>query len=305
MMKLIIFDVGNAACSIISSPNRYGMMIDCGSCNDKDNPVDLYKNNTNKIKDWLDIRPFVHSTGKKYPLGLLHITHPDDDHVRNSEKIAKELEPYLLTRNRCEEFLDNDTINQEYKRYFDEKYRGENPETINWGFDKNETFSISMDDIKANKELSEKQRNNSSIIRFIQYSGIKVLYCGDMEKPGWEWLVNHNKSFVQTVRGGIDILIAPHHGHKSGFPFALFDIIGSVKCVIHSKGSEGDKEDSDVSTQYSSKAIGVQYTNLTDNSMYKGQVLTTRSNGNIFIKIADGNLTVWADKASSNHTKWS
>ncbi len=299
MMKLIVFDVGNAACSIISSPNNIGMMIDWGSSNEKDNPVDLYK----KYKTWLGIQPFMRN-GTQYELGLLHITHPDDDHVKNIQRIEKDMKPCLLHKRECEEFLDSDTINQEY-RDIEKKYRNYNSTELDWRFDKNETFSISMDDIKANKELSEKQRNNSSIIRFIQYSGIKVLYCGDMEKPGWEWLVNHNKQFVQTVSEGIDILIAPHHGHKSGFPSALFDVIGNVKCVIHSKGSEGDKEDSDVSTQYSSKAIGVQYTNLTDNSMYKGQVLTTRSNGNIFIKIADGNLTVWADKASSNHTKLS
>ena len=40
--------------------------------------------------------PYVTSTGKSYPLALLHITHPDSDHVRNAERICKELEPYLL-----------------------------------------------------------------------------------------------------------------------------------------------------------------------------------------------------------------
>ena len=39
-MKLIIFDVGNAFCSLVSSPNGYGLMVDCGSNEDKENPVD-------------------------------------------------------------------------------------------------------------------------------------------------------------------------------------------------------------------------------------------------------------------------
>jgi beta-lactamase superfamily II metal-dependent hydrolase len=298
-MKLIVFDVGNAACSVISSPTNIGMMIDCGSHGDKTNPVDLFKSN----KEWLGTVPFEKSTGAKYELGLLHITHPDDDHVRNAKRIAEELPPYLLRRRRHEEFPDNESINQEYKDNIDEQYRGSNPETIEWGFDKNQIFQIPMSTIKEDENLAKKIRNNSSILRFIEYNGVRILYSGDMESPGWDWLVEHNSSFVETVKGGIDILIAPHHGHKSGFPTSLFELIGNVKCVIHSKGSEGNIEGTDVSTQYSDKSDGVSYKNLNDKCMYKGKVLTTRSNGNIYIQVNTSDFNIWCAKASSNHEK--
>lgn len=298
-MKFIVFDVGNAACSVISSPTNKGMMIDCGSIGDKTNPVDLYKSN----KEWLGITPFVKSTGTKYELGLLHITHPDDDHVRNAKRIKEELEPYLLRKREYEEFPDNDTINKDYKDYIDKKYRGSNPEKIEWGFDVNKVFQIPMETLKADELLSKKLQNNSSIMRFIKKNGYSILYSGDMETAGWEWLINNNKGFVATISEGIDILIAPHHGHKSGFPSALFDIIGNVKCVIHSKGSEGNIEGTDVSTQYSGKADGVRYKNLNDDCIYQGKVLTTRSNGNIYVQINADNFNVWTSKASSNHEK--
>ena len=298
-MKLIIFDVGNAFCSIISSPNGYGMMIDCGSNGDKDCPVELVKSN----KAWLGLKNFTKSTGYSYPLGLLHITHPDDDHVRNAKKIKDELEPYLLQKRKFEEFPDGDKIHNEYKEHIDKRYRGTNPEIINWGFDENKIFQIPMGILKNDENLSKKLRNNSSIIRYIKHNGIRILYTGDLETPAWEWLVENNKSFVDTVKDGIDIFIAPHHGHNSGFPKCLFDIIGDVQMVVHSKGSEANIEGTDVSNKYTAKATGAVYKNLNDKELYTASVFTTRSNGHIYIEIEKSSFNVWTSKASPNHEK--
>ncbi|MGK9369203.1 hypothetical protein ACSSWA_09880, partial [Melioribacter sp. Ez-97] len=158
-MKIMIFDVGNAACSVVSSPNKYGLMVDCGSHSEKDNPVDLL--NVKEIKDWLSLKPYVTQKGVSYKLGLLHITHPDDDHVRNAKRIKEKFEPYLLHKREFEEFPDADKINTDYKEYIDKKYRGSNPETINWGFEINRVFKIPMDILKSNEDLNKKLRNNS------------------------------------------------------------------------------------------------------------------------------------------------
>ena len=298
-MKLIVFDVGNAACSVVASPSNIGMMIDCGSNSDKDNPVDLYLNQ----KKWLGIVPYVTAQATSFELGLLHITHPDDDHVRNAKRIKEEMAPYLLMRRRFEEFPDSETINSDYKKYIDNHYRGNNPEKIHWGFEVNKIFQIPMDTIKSDELLSKKVRNNSSILRFIKHKGISVLFAGELEKDGWQWLADNNRDFVSTISSGVDILVAPHHGHKSGFPKALFELSGDVGLVIHSKGSEGNIDGTDVSTQYSSNSLGINYKNLVDNSFYSAKVLTTRSNGNIYIQITSDGYEVWAGKASSNHTK--
>ena len=53
------------------------------------------------------------------------------------------------------------------------------------------------------------------------------------------------------MRQGIDVLIAPHHGHDSGFPKALFNLTGKVKVIILSKDTEASKEGSDVYSGYS------------------------------------------------------
>ena len=295
-MKLIVFDVGNAFCSLVSSPNGYGLMVDCGSNEDKENPVDaIYR-----YRNWLQLRNYVTRQGMSYPLGLLHITHPDEDHVRNAVRIKKELTPYLMQKTRWEEFPDGQEIHSEYRSLLDNPYRGSNPETVDWGFDINKTFSIPIEVVRNHPNLKDKVRNNSSILRYIACNGVKVLFTGDLESVGWEWLIAHDHDFVQTIKCGVDILIAPHHGHKSGFPKALFDIIGNVKMVIHSKDSEADKDGTDVASQYSNYASGVIY-RVINGGKHQGRVVTTRSNGNICIEIKDRSFNVWTEHASANH----
>lgn len=301
-MKIIIFDVNDAACSLIVSPNNYAMMIDCGCHSEKANPVDSVKNVYNK---WLSYKPFTTSKGITYPLSLLHITHPDDDHVRNAKKVKLEFEPYLLRKTNHEKFPSSEAINQEYKDYIDIPYRGNNPESIEWGFDKDIIFYIPMEKILSDESLNKKPKNNSSILRFIEYKGIKILFGGDLETEGWNWLMNNDLDFKNVLSKGLDILVAPHHGHKSGFPSALFNLVGKVKISILSKATESEQNDTDVSSQYSGFSEGIIYKNLSDNEMYYASgTLTTRSNGDIFIYIDNaGNLSFYAKETSQNHRR--
>lgn len=299
-MKIIICDVGNAASAFVTSSTGMTMMIDCGSNSEKENPVDTFYKNV----EWLGAHYFETSRGVKYPIALLHITHPDDDHVRNAARVKKELTPYLLRKVECEKYPDGQSINKEYVNEIDREYRGSNPEPIDWNFEINKICSIPVETCIDHSELNEKVRNNSSIIRYIKQDGVGILFCGDLEGPGWDYLTSHNHSFLQMLKtNGVNILIAPHHGHKSGFPKALFDAIGNVDVVIHSKDSEASKEGTDVSTQYSALANGIVYNNLNDKKLYHAKVLTTRSNGTIYISTEPNHFKIWSSKASPNHIK--
>lgn len=236
-------------------------------------------------------------------MALLHITHPDDDHVRNSAYVWENLKPCFIERTYTEKFPDADSINDDYKHYFDGPYRTWTPETVDWGFEINETCNIPVESCESDPNLNSKVRNNSSIIRYIKQDGVGVLFGGDLEKAGWERLIADNPNFINMLkREGINILIAPHHGHKSGFPKALFDEIGEVDLVIHSKESEAEKDGTDVSSQYSTYSRGMSYVPLSDTDhKYLGKVLTTRSNG--FIIIGTSPNYIVTQTASSNHQK--
>lgn len=154
------------------------------------------------------------------------------------------------------------------------------------------------------RKYNSKVRNNSSIIRYIKYNNVKILFAGDLETAGWEWLAKNNKYFQTLMSNGLDVLIAPHHGHSSGFPKALFDLTGNVKTIILSKDSEATKEGTDVYTGYSNYANGVQYINIEDKQIYWGKVLTTRSNGTIYLFVdSNSSFQIMTETASPNHKK--
>ena len=148
-MKIIIFDVSNAACALVVCPNGNSLMIDCGSNREKDCPIDTINDMRSK-SGWLsNMKNYATQRGAIYPLTTLAITHPDLDHINNAKKIKEEFEPYLLLRRYLEEFPKNvvdknspGLIN--YKSHLCDKYRGDNPETPNWGFTRKTLFSFSV-----------------------------------------------------------------------------------------------------------------------------------------------------------------
>ncbi len=291
--KLVVFDVNNAACNLCVCPNGYSMMIDCGSNAEKDCPVDRVLH----LKDsFLKMKSY-----NGYDLTLLHVTHPDDDHVKNAKKVSEKLSPYLVHRRRHESFDVGENIHDEYKNHIDLRYRGASIKFDGWGFHENRVFLIPMHQVKSNSELNDKQKNNSSILRYVRYGNVRILFGGDLEQAGWDWLAANDKDFIRTMKNGLDILVAPHHGHKSGFPKSLFDLTGEVGAIVLSKASESEKQGTDIASQYSSYAGGLRYNTIDNKQEYLGKVFSTRSNGNLYFFFNEGAVTLLTDKYSSNH----
>jgi hypothetical protein len=288
-MKITIFDVANAACALVVFPNGNSMMIDCGCNDNKDCPVDLI-NQWRQPNKWLSD---MVSMGT-YPLTLLHITHPDDDHVRNAEKVKTHLPPYLVHRQQHEEFEVNPptwqrkTIHEGYKEHICKVYRGSDV-NVDWGANVYTlTFQIPIQTILTDESLRTSIANNASIIRWIELRGTqqtsRILFCGDMEEAGWDWLIQNNALFKTTISQGVDILIAPHHGHHSGYSRALFSLIGEPKISVLSKGDESTDE-TNVSPNYSRNSNGLPVTSLSNNTSEVKYSLTTRTNGHVFVDI--------------------
>ena len=91
------------------------------------------------------------------------------------------------------------------------------------------------------------------------------------------------------------MFLAPHHGHKSGFCKDLFEIMGRPHTIL-SKGSEAEKEGTDVSAQYSALSSPLNYNTLNKDSR-TANILTTRQNGHIFIEIdSEGTIYFQTEK---------
>lgn len=302
-MKIAVFDVSNGSCALAVCSNGYSVMFDCGSHAEKSCPVERI-NGFKMPGSWLGHMKNFQDGATSYPLSKLVVSHPDLDHIKNIQKVHTEFTPYLLHRRYLEEFPLS-VVHQEdenYGYYRDSvcgTYRQTTTQLPNWGFVE-QNYMIPMDVLKTSPSFGEaKMKNNSSIIYFLEYQGFRILFCGDMEEVGWIWLIKNNQEFKDELSKGVDVIVASHHGHTSGYSQDLMDLIGTPRLAILSKGSETGGE-TDVDCRYSATASGcsVEGLSVPQNTLLK-KTLTTRSNGNIYIDVgSDGVARVFADMVS-------
>ena len=77
--------------------------------------------------------------------------------------------------------------------------------------------------------------NNASIITRIDAYGNSILLCGDMQKEAWKTIIQDNilcGPLWRPFLSNIDILVAPHHGHKSGYSIDLLNIARPTTVLI-------------------------------------------------------------------------
>ena len=293
MLKIVVFDVGNGSCALIVDEAGNSLMIDCGCHSEKVNPVKWVKFFQQENK-WLQHM-------KKNRLSQLMISHPDLDHIKNAKLIHTDLTPKILMRRYLEQFpqeilATGDDNFKEYKRRLCDTYRVPITDLPNWGFVLR-PYKIQLRELRDESIFpKEKFKNNSSIVCVIEYSGWKFLFGGDMEKVGWEWLIDSYPSFRSDIEQGIHILIASHHGHRSGYSQDLMDLMGGGPYLsVLSKGSESGN--ADVESRYSKNSIGWPIHKPYSQIPEIRKSLTTRHDGNVYFQVdLQGKLSVCTEK---------
>ncbi len=288
-MKIAIFNVGNAACSLLVCPNGNSFMIDCG-CHSNQNPIDTIKR-WKQPGGWLSgMKTYTSNTGTVFPLTMVGITHPDEDHIRNIERLHKEFPPFLIHRRYVETYpteLANkpDSTFSYYREQVCKNYRDFTFTEPNWAINIT-SFSIPMYWLQQPLFFPPTSiMNNSSHVYLVEYNGYRILYGGDMEEIGWDWLINFNPDFLTEIKKGIHTFVVSHHGHKSGYSPKLTSAMPKPAICILSKASETGEE-TDVCSSYSAMTSSALVTavNPTSTVAYK-KTLTTRNNGNILIDV--------------------
>jgi hypothetical protein len=220
--------------------------------------------------------------------------------IINIEKVHSKFTPYVLHRRYIEDFP-HSVVHQEddnykyYKTNVCAKYRA-TVSSPTFAFN-TKSYEIPMDILKTSPLFGEsKLKNNSSIIYLLQYGGFRILFGGDLETVGWDWLIDNNyQGFKDELSKGIDVLVASHHGHTSGYSKKLMDLISAPKLSILSKQSESD-QDTNVDSRYSINSTGLSVYGLSAKKHVNKYTLTTRSNGNIYIDVdVKGIATIMAD----------
>lgn len=138
-------------------------------------------------------------------------------------------------------------------------------------------ISLPVHSVRQFSSSANSRVNNSSIISRIDCYSRSILICGDMEAEAWEYALNGYTTSGEWVPfvSNVDILVAPHHGHQTGYSTTLMNL-AKPKLVIASV----DPGNENVDSRYSSTAVSGISQNFTT---YK--LLTTRKHGNITVKI--------------------
>ena len=114
--------------------------------------------------------------------------------------------------------------------------------------------------------------NNISLVTLINCNGKSFVIPGDLEKPGWEKLLE-KENFREALRK-VDVFIASHHGRENGYCRKVFDYC-SPEVIIFS----------DSPIKFASQEMASIYALHASGDTFNGEtryVLSTRNDGNIY-----------------------
>lgn len=262
-MRMIVWDVKRGNAISLHLPNGKTVMIDCGN-SEECSPVKILSRDF-KIKkiDWLVI------------------THPHTDHMADLAEIQKlGMNPTVLTRvtGISETAIKSDNKDQAAV-------------TTYISLDKHYNSSLGANDDPYNPEnmggaqfkcfvptkCAESDLNNRSLVIVAEYGGTKILFMGDCTCAAQRELLER-PDFVKAI-SGVNIFVAPHHGHESCYCPELVEKLNPWICIA---SDSKDTQDVSASDLYGKKCIGIM---LWDSG--EGRVrrlcLTTRKDGHIDI----------------------
>lgn len=115
--------------------------------------------------------------------------------------------------------------------------------------------------------------NNLSLVTFLDYKNIHIIFPGDMETAGWKALLG-DSDFIKHLMG-VNVFIASHHGRKSGFCSEVFDLIKPDIIII---SDESIRYDTQENIYNSNHCKGIAW-----NNTEVRYIISTRSDGMITI----------------------
>jgi beta-lactamase superfamily II metal-dependent hydrolase len=269
---LQVFDVEHGACALLTTPSPHGwrrMMIDCGH---------------NACTGW---QPGLHLRRLNVSsLDELVVTNYDEDHVSGFQSFQRnELD--------IEWLICNWTIPASHIRMLKRESGIGNgigaltTAMVNYsvapvGFQRPAHVGVATEFFK-NSYPDFQDENDLSLVAFLSIRGINFLFPGDLECAGFEALLESNLRF-QKLMSKIDVLIASHHGRRSGICPALFEKFGCAPKLVVISDDRHQYATQDTVDYYESKCSGIQgFRNDGDR-----KVLSTRCDGELSFSFQDG-----------------
>lgn len=261
-MRLVIWDVQHGACAMVQHVNQYAgrlAMIDSGSAD-----------------DWCP-SAYITKTLWRNRLDYLFITNADQDHMSDLQGLwdAGIIIPVLFrnpsyTGEQMRQIKrQSGPLSTDAERYVSSCATFNQPVS--------EHFNQHMGGITAttfwNSYPYFTDTNNLSLVIFIKYANFKILFPGDLEKAGWEALLQRADFRAELI--DTNVLVASHHGRESGYCADIFKYFTPSVVVI-----------SDKPIEHETQKMGPDYRRVVRNqgvrvrtTMKERHVLTTRRDG--------------------------
>ncbi|MCK5581753.1 MAG: MBL fold metallo-hydrolase [Candidatus Omnitrophica bacterium] len=277
MSKFTIYflDVGHGDCSYLELPNGAKMMIDCGG--DQNWPSRL-------------LRHYNVSQ-----LDKLVISHPHGDHISDIEAICDDIKftwlvgAYGSCIDKISDKIDSRKDREGAVKKFVEvvnKYVGPYDESRDKVAQAKPDCLVACDRFFGFDEKMD--LNDWSWFSSISFSGHKVLFTGDMTAKGVRQILESNKAdaFKKFVEG-TTILKVPHHGRINGCSEELMELFGEkpLLCIISDKPIDDQNQNTANTSWYTQRTNDEEI--KINGIMQSRKVLTTRSDGDIYLGVLD------------------
>ena len=259
-MEIRIFDVEHGFCAYVIADNHNVMLIDCG-----------YNHSTG-------FRPSSYLPANRCSgIERLIISNYDEDHLSDLPNLRERLPIQVLRRNKS---ITADELRR-LKLSTGPIQPGTNALLEMIG---NYTSDVTDPPDFAGLEITTfynsypefQDTNNLSLVTFMDYRDVHIIFPGDLEGPGWRRLLQ-GQSFRECL-SRVNLFVASHHGRESGYCEEVFNYCQPELVIISDASIHYDTQE----TEYRRHCRGISWG---DNRRY---VLTTRADGMITISQQSG-----------------
>ena len=281
-----LFDVDHGQCAALLTPNGQWCIFDVG-CTNAFSPISwiVRKHGSSPLGQILGI-----PTNFQFLKGT--VSHLHGDHIADYANLFQQCPEYFKTVIPDEKYLkdcfetcsDNEGPRMigDFVTYVSSSF-GPPVSLPDYGGATVFELSLDVDVARSLGGDANTRVNNASIITRIDVYGNSILLCGDMEKEAWEAILTTTwtgrLNWVRHV-SNVDILVAPHHGHKSGYSTALLNL-AKPSVVLASVVAK----DPHVDTRYSQGPVQGMRIGGTAYSF-----ITTRRQGHVKVEIQQPNI---------------
>jgi len=236
-LTIEVFNVRHGQCAVITSPNGKRLMIDCG--------------HDSETQWW----PSAHYVGQE--IEELTVSNYDEDHVSDLVDLMKNTKLAFIRRNTSVGSADLEKLKMETGKgpgiarlqKWMKEVEGHTPANT-------PEFAPMLQTCYYNQYPADfDDENNLSIVTFIECSGFRAVFPGDLETAGWRKLLERD-AFCNELRN-INVFLASHHGRDTGRCEEVFDICRPQ--IVIMSDSEKQFATQETVSWYERRCKGIRY----------------------------------------------